>query len=91
MKWKKVNYPLQDDWEIQIDITVFYGEITIGRIVKSKDKEIGWVSIINEDEEFLNAKTEDEAKAEMKDILIEYFNNEINYYEALLDKIKELN
>lgn len=89
MEWKEVE-PEQEDWKIQIDIVAYYGSITVGSIVYCGE-EIGWQSVIDGHMDFMLAKSLEDAKREMIDVLDNHFTDQINYYKELQDSISELN
>lgn len=89
MEWKEVK-PKQDNWQRQINITAYYGETVLGSIIYCDELE-GWNSLVNDELEYLDAQTEEEAKQEMKDVLEMNFESERNYFEDLLSMLKELN
>ena len=89
LEWKEVK-PQQTDWERQIDIVGYYGDVVIASLVYYGE-EIGWQSVIAGEMNFLNADTEEEAKSEMIDALDSHFEGEINYYSELRESLCELN
>ena len=89
MEWKEVE-PEQSDWEKQVNIIAYYGSVTIGSIVYCGD-EIGWQSVIDGRMDFMQAKSLEDAKREMIDILDNHCTDQINYYEELRESIEELN
>lgn len=89
MEWIEVH-PEQSDWKRQINIVAYYGSHEIGSIVLCED-ERSWNGVIDGSVDFLDAKTEEEAKIEMIERLEEYFEGEINYYRELTDSLGELN
>jgi hypothetical protein len=88
-QWKEVE-PEQSDWEKQVNIVAYYGSVTIGSIVYCGD-EIGWQSVIDGRMDFMQAKSLEDAKREMIDILDNHCTDQINYYEELRESIEELN
>lgn len=86
MEWIEVD-PEQSDWKKQINIVAYYSSLTIGSIVFS---DIGWESVIDGSMDFLDAKTEEEAKKEMIERLEEHLEDEINYYRELIESLGEL-
>ena len=89
MEWKEVA-PEQEDWEKQMDLVAYYGNITIGSIVFCGG-EIGWQSVIDDRMAFMQAESLEDAKKEMIDILDEHFTDQIDYYHDLQDNLKKLN
>ena len=89
MEWKEVEQE-QSDWEKQVNIIAYYGSVTIGSIVYCGD-EIGWQSVIDGRMDFMQAKSLEDAKREMIDILDNHCTDQINYYEELRESIEELN
>ena len=89
MEWREVE-PEQEDWERQIDIVAYYGDLTIGSIVYCGE-EIGWQSVIDGHMDFMEAESLEAAKEEMLDILINHCTDQINYYEELQESLGELN
>lgn len=89
MEWKEVE-PEQEEWEKQIDIIAYYGSYTIASIVYCGE-DIGWQSVIDGKMDFMMAKTEEEAKVEMIEVLDSHFEGEINYYNELRESLSELN
>lgn len=82
--------PEQDNWEKQIDIFAYYGNVVVASIVYCGE-EIGWQSVIDGHIDYMDAETEKEAKLEMKDKLESHFESEINYYRELTEMLEELN
>lgn len=89
LEWKEVE-PEQKDWERQIDIVAYYGEIVIGSIVYCGE-EIGWHSVIDGHMDFLQAESLEDAKREMIDMLDNHCTDQINYYKDLQESLDELN
>ena len=89
MEWKEVE-PEQSDWEKQVNIVAYYESVTIGSIVYCGD-EIGWQSVIDGRMDFMLAKSLEDAKREMIDMLSNHCTDQINYYEELRESIEELN
>lgn len=89
MEWEEVT-PVQNDWEKQINLKAYYGNLLVGSIVYC-GSEIGWQSVIDGNMDFLDAETAEEAKHEMKDRLENHFESEINYYRELTEMLNELN
>ncbi len=85
MVWKEVN-PEQSEWERQINVMAYYGDYKIASIILCDGE---WSSVID-DEKFIIAETEDEAKEEMIKRLDKHFTDEINYYQELRDGLGEL-
>lgn len=89
LEWKEVE-PEQKDWEQQIDVVAYYGDVTIGSIVYCGG-EIGWQSVIDGRMDFIQAESLEDAKKEMIDILDNYCTDQINYYHDLQDSLEDLN
>lgn len=89
MEWDEVT-PDQDDWEKQVNLIAYYGNLIVGSIVYC-GSEIGWQFVIDGRMDFLDAETEEEAKQELKDRLEDHFESEINYYRELTEMLNELN
>lgn len=89
MEWKKVE-PNEKDWEKQIDIVAYDGNITIGSIAYC-GADFGWIYIIGGHSDSLLAKTEYEAKRDMITVLDNHFVDEINYYKELKESLSNLN
>ena len=89
IEWKEVE-PEQSDWEKQVNIVAYYGSVTIGSIVYCGDGT-GWQSVIDGRMDFMQAKSLEDAKREMIDILDNHCTDQINYYEELRESIEELN
>lgn len=87
MEYEKVT-PEQHDWQIQINVTAYYGQHTIGAIVYL-GKDRGWECIIGGKLDYMEAETEEEAKIEMISKLESYFESEINYYRELTEMLKD--
>jgi hypothetical protein len=85
----QVVTPEQDNWEKQINITAYYGNVLVGSIVFYGD-EIGWQSVIDGSMDYLEAETEEEAKQEMKDKLQMHFESQISYYKELEEMLEEI-
>ena len=89
LEWKEVE-PEQKDWDRQINMIAYYGDLVIGSIVHCEE-EIGWQSVIDGHMDFMQAESLEDAKKEMIDILDEHFTGQINYYHDLQDSLEELN
>lgn len=90
MKWERISFTDQEDWQIQYDVTAYYGEHKIASLVYST--EYGWQSVIDGTVECLyDVETEDDAKREFKERLEIYFEEQIEYYERLCDMLENLN
>ena len=89
LEWKEVE-PEQEDWDRQINMIVYYGDLVIGSIVHCEE-EIGWQSVIDGHMDFMQAESLEDAKREMIDILEEHCTDQINYYHDLQDSLEELN
>lgn len=88
LEWKEVE-PEQKDWERQIDIVAYYGEIVIGSIVYCGE-EIGWQSVIDGHMDFLQAESLEDAKEEMINALESHCEDQIAYYKELQESLDEL-
>ena len=89
MEWREILFRDQEEWEIQYDVVAYYGSHKIGSLVYST--EYGWQSVINGTvEDLYNAKTEEEAKKEFKEILEDFLEGEIDYYRELCSMLDEL-
>ena len=89
MEWKEVE-PNEKDWEKQIDIVAYDGDITIGSIADC-GSEFGWIFTIGKRQDSLLAENEEDAKKEFVCVLDEHFQSEINYYSELKESLGELN
>lgn len=89
LEWKEVE-PEQEDWDRQINMIAYYGDLVIGSIVHCEE-EIGWQSVIDGHMDFMQAESLEDAKREMIDILEEHCTDQINYYHDLQDSLEELN
>lgn len=89
LEWKEVE-PNSRAIEKQVNLTAFYGEMVVGTIVYC-GIDLGWQSVINGSEEFLEAETEDAAKAELLESLISHYEGEIEDGKAMLESLKEFN
>lgn len=88
LEWKEVE-PEQKDWDRQINMIVYYGDLVIGSIVHCEE-EIGWKSVIDGHMDFLQAESLEDAKEEMLDVLDNYCTDQINYYEEIQESLEEL-
>ena len=89
IEWKEVE-PEQKNWKKQIDIVAYYGSVTIASIVYC-GSEIGWKSVIDGNIEFMEAKSLEDAKREMIDVIDNHCTDQINYYKELQESLCELN
>lgn len=87
-EWKEVE-PEQEDWERQIDIVAYYGDLVIGSIVYCGE-EIGWQSVIDGHMDFLQAESLEDAKEEMINVLESHCEDQIAYYKELQESLDEL-
>lgn len=74
--------------ERQINLVAFYGEVILASLLY-QGEEIGWVSVINNREEFLESDNEEEAKSELLERLSSHYENEIEDNKSMLESIKE--
>jgi hypothetical protein len=88
LEWKEVE-PEQKDWDRQINMIAYYGDLVIGSIVHCEE-EIGWKSVIDGHMDFLQAESLEDAKEEMLDVLDNYCTDQINYYEEIQESLEEL-
>ena len=88
LEWKEVE-PEQEDWERQIDIVAYYGDLVIGSIVYCGE-EIGWQSVIDGHMDFLQAESLEDAKEEMINVLESHCEDQIAYYKELQESLDEL-
>ena len=88
LEWKEVE-PEQEDWERQIDIVAYYGDLVIGSIVYCGE-EIGWQSVIDGHMDFLQAESLEDAKEEMINVLESHCEDQIAYYKELQESLNEL-
>lgn len=89
LEWKEVE-PESASSEKRIDLTAFYGEMTLASLLY-QGEEIGWISLINQREEFLDAETEEDAKSELLEALISHYEDEINDDKSMLESLREFN
>lgn len=89
MEWRETE-PEQKEWERQIDVVAYYGDITIGGIVYC-GAEIGWQSVIDGHMDYMQAESLEAAKEEMIGILDNHCTDQINYYKELQESLGELN
>lgn len=88
MRYEKILFPDQEDWEIQYDVIAYYDD-KIGSLIYNT--EYGWQSVINGViEDLYEAETEEEAKEEFKNRLENFLSGEVEYYEELLSMVDEL-
>lgn len=88
MRYKKIIFPDQEDWEVQYDV-IAYCDDTVGSLVYST--KYGWQSVLNGVvEDLYDANTEEEAKSEFKERLENFLSGEVEYFEELLSMIDEL-
>ena len=80
MEWIDVS-PGQEDWVKQIDIMAYYGNLKVGSLVLHEEDY--WLDVIDGHETDLDARSPEEAKEEMKEVLEQHFDEQINYYEEL--------
>lgn len=88
LEWKEVE-PEQEDWERQIDIVAYYGDLVIGSIVYCGE-EIGWQSVIDGHMDFLQTESLEDAKEEMINVLESHCEDQIAYYKELQESLDEL-
>lgn len=88
LEWKEVE-PEQEDWERQIDIVAYYGDLVIGSIVYCGE-EIGWQSVIDGHMDFLQAESLEDVKEEMINVLESHCEDQIAYYKELQESLDEL-
>lgn len=86
IEWKEVD-PQQRDWERQIDI-MFCEICMVGSIVYFGEG-LGWGYVIDGSVDVLLAGTEEGAKNEMVEIIINHCDDEINYYNEIKESIDE--
>ena len=80
MEWIDVS-PDQNDWVKQINIMAYYGSLKVGSLVLHEEDY--WLAVIDGHETDLDARSPEEAKEEMKEVLEQHFDEQINYYEEL--------
>lgn len=90
MEWKEVE-PEQKDWQKQWNLTAYYGEHIVGSIILDDDGEGEFNSVIDGVVEFMVSSDLEEAKKEFYDRLQSHFESEIEYYNALLNMLDEIN
>lgn len=88
MEWKEID-PEQEDWERQIKLNACNGEVNLGSIVFGIADD-GWQTLIDGSLEYMQAETEEEAKEEMKAVLCDLFEREIENFKNLLKLLENL-
>lgn len=89
MKWEKISYTDQEDWEIQYDVLAYCGQHKVGSLVYSTT--YGWQSVINGNVECLyDAETEEDAKIAFKERLQSWLEGERDYYTELIGMLEDL-
>lgn len=88
IEWKEVD-PQQKDWKRQLDI-MFCEICMVGSIVYFGE-EFGWGCVIDGAVDVLLARTEEEAKKEMVEVIISNCDDAIAHYTAIKESIDELN
>lgn len=88
IEWKEVE-PQQKDWERQIDI-MFCEICMVGSIVYFGE-ECGWGCVIDGAVDVLLARTEEEAKKEIVEVIISNCDDAIAHYAAIKESIDQLN
>lgn len=86
-EWKEVK-PEYNMTEKQIDLTAFCGDIVLASLLY-QGKESGWTSVIDKQEEFLEADNEKDAKSELLERLISDYGDKINDSRSILENLKE--
>lgn len=86
IEWKEVE-PEREEWKRQIDI-MFCEIIKIGSMVYY-DGKLGWNYIIDGVEDFLFANTEEDAKKELIEIIINNCDDAIAHYTAIKESIDQ--
>lgn len=86
IEWKEVE-PQQEDWERQIDI-MFCEVCDVGSIVYFGE-DIGWGYVIDGRVNDLLAGTEEEARKEMVEIIINHCDDEIDYYRDIKEAVDQ--
>ena len=97
MKWIKVNTPDVENRQLQYDLIIDKDEIrcVLGKIWLSSNNE--WLYELDNDWEWLEAKTEEEAKKEFQEIYkehclykIDLYTAGIEFQEDLIDELDDL-
>lgn len=87
MEWKETE-PEQKNRLKQWDLTAYLGAHKIGSIFLDNDNDFN--SIIDGNEELLNASNLDEAKEEFYNSLEAHIHDKIDYYKDLLNNLQQL-
>lgn len=72
--------------------TPFYKESEVRLAELFYEDDGGWCyssDLLNADSEYLGSDSLDEARQEVEDLVEEYFTNEIEYHQSMLDRFKE--
>lgn len=85
---------MSKEWLEEIDksilyITPFYDEIRLAEVLYEDDG--GWCyssELTGADREYLGSDSMEDAKREVEDVIVEYFENEIDYNRLLLKSFK---
>ena len=86
IEWIEVE-PQQEDWQRQIDI-MYLEMCNVGSVVYFGE-EMGGGYVIDGMVDVLLAETEEDAKKEMVEIIINHCDDEINYYKDIKESIDE--
>lgn len=74
--------------ELDKDILYFtpsYEEVRLAELFREENGELWYSSeLLNIDMEYLGTGSKEEARKEIEDLVVEYFEDEINYYKTLL-------
>lgn len=88
LTWRDVKPESKNDTK-QFDVKAFYDELTVGSLMLSPEN--GWsVKIENCTAEYIEAETEKEAKNGFLDALENHCEDEISYFQSLLEGVTEL-
>lgn len=87
LEWKDAE-PEDNATEKRIDLVAFGGETTLASLLY-QGPEIQWIVIIDKREEFLSAENEEDAKAELLEMISLHYEEEIEFNKNMLLNVKE--
>ena len=87
IEWIEID-PQQEDWKRQIDI-MFCETCMLGSIVYFGEG-LGWGRVIDGAVDVLWARTEEEAKKEMIEVIISNCDDKIAHYTAIMESVDQI-
>lgn len=86
------RYWLANDDVFELHFAKFYDDEIILKFVKDKDDSENYIyvsDLLNVEHDDIQADSVEDAMEQFEDMIIEYIQEQINYYEGMLEKFNE--